>query len=109
LEGKERKCSPVCEFFQCGQRKLVYEQGSNNPSRVLCGWVGDPCEGCACAYSTCVKGQLRQDGDCGLLEKTTPRMTPVVPRIKREENEVNVNLMTVAKPKVLKKIKWHEI
>jgi hypothetical protein len=109
LEEKEKKCSPVCEFFQCGQRKLENRQGSNDTSIVLCGWVGDPCEGCACAYSICVKGMLRADGDCGLLERTVPMVTPVAPHIKGLENEVNVNLMTVAKPKVLKKIKWHEI
>jgi hypothetical protein len=109
LEGKDNRCSPVCEFFQCGQRKLIDKRDTSNPSKMLCGWVGDPCEGSACAYANCLKGRLRLDGSCGLLERTIPKVTSISPRAAQHAEETKVDLFTVAKTKVLKKIKWHEI
>jgi len=105
LEQTKEKCSSLCEFFECGQRKLISKQGPNSQSKKLCGWVGDPCRGSACAYSECDKGRLRQDGSCGLLEKTVPRVSSSPLPGMRREDEANLDVSAIAKPKVLKKLK----
>jgi hypothetical protein len=54
-----------------------------------------------------MKGRLRQDGSCGLFEKNVPVMTPFSPHaIRREDADIDVS--AIAKPKVLKKLKWYE-
>jgi hypothetical protein len=107
LERKGKLCDPDCEFFQCGQRKLFKKQGSGNPSPFTCGWVGDPCEGPRCAYAMCGKGRLRQNMTCGLLEATVPKSPPPPPRIRVPEEELKIDISTIARPKVLKRIKGH--
>jgi hypothetical protein len=76
---------------------------------MLCGWVGDPCNGSACTYSDCTKGQLRQDGICGLLQKNMPKVSLSSPRATPRADLADIDVSTVAKPKTLKKLKWNEI
>jgi hypothetical protein len=109
LEENGKQCSPVCDFFQCGQRKLIGKKGSGTPSETVCGWVGDPCEGSKCAYGMCFKGKLRPNGSCGLLERTVPKSSIASPRAEPRAENLRVSLLTVAKPKVLKKIKSFDI
>jgi hypothetical protein len=109
LEQKDKLCDPNCEFFQCGQRKLFKKQDPGNPSSFMCGWVGDSCEGPACAYAACGKGRLRQNMTCGLLEGTVPKSSPPPPPHPRKlEEEPRVDFSMVAKPKVLKRMKGHK-
>ena len=75
---------------------------------MLCGWIGDPCEGPGCTYSDCVKGHMRQDGSCGLLEKTMPKVTPATSRVMKREDEASMDISRLAKSKVLRKLKWYE-
>ena len=107
MEEEKKKCSCLCEFFECGQKKLIDKEGSSNRSGISCGWVGDPCRGHACAYSACRKGCLRQDGSCGLLENNVPVMPSFSAR-SMQRKDMDIDVSTMARPKVLKKLKWYE-
>jgi hypothetical protein len=107
LEETRKKCTCLCEFFECRQKKLISKQSSSSQSGIVCSWVGDPCKGYACAYSACRKGSLRQDGNCGLFERNVPVTTPFSSRGKQRQ-DADIDISTIANPKILKKLKWYE-
>jgi hypothetical protein len=57
----------------------------------------------------CFKGKLRQGGTCGLSEGTVPRQVATMPQLRKREENPRIDLLAVAKPKVLKKIKSFDI
>jgi hypothetical protein len=54
-----------------------------------------------------MKGRLRQDGSCGLFEKNVPKTIPF-PSSVADRKGIDLDVSAIAKPKVLKKIKWYE-
>jgi hypothetical protein len=108
LEQNTKQCSPECEFFECGQKKLVGRKGSTNPTEAVCGWVGDPCEGSKCSYTICIKGKLRSSGFCDLLERTVPKQMVTRTRTSSGGEMLGAGILAAARTKVLRKTKSSE-
>ncbi|MCK4243715.1 hypothetical protein KAX03_02490 [Candidatus Bathyarchaeota archaeon] len=64
MSESEKRCTPECEFFRCGQRALVKQR-----SKIYCRWADDVCAGPTCKYAICARGRLLANGVCGFTVK----------------------------------------
>ena len=71
-QPRNGRCNPLCPFFRCGKRSLVYttKYYRGKPRKVaFCRWVGDHCKGYECQYAYCEKRALLPDGKCSFAVK----------------------------------------
>ncbi len=89
---KPVKCFPMCRFFVCTQRAMIFKG-----DHVECALVGDVCKGPDCQYASCRAHRLvLPEGICGF----SLRRKKVKEELPTEEEVLRIKV----KEKVLRKL-----
>ncbi len=101
-------CNPLCPFFKCSQRALVYSKKfyRGKPQTVaMCRMVGDECIGYKCQYAYCEKRALLPDGRCAAYEKEQQRAAPKAKDMFEElaEEELNSRIKSIMTKRIGKR------